>query len=105
MSPLCADRQTFKNEDLVLKVTTNIDPTVWDESRYEGFIDEFCGLREYQKASLRTVMRYLGGRKYANSRELAKETFDSNDELQRPLWIMAGDGASFAVARPTCLLD
>ncbi len=29
MSPTRGDRQTFKNEDLVLKVTTNVDPAVW----------------------------------------------------------------------------
>jgi len=29
------DRRTFRNEDLVLKVTKNIDPKVWDESRYD----------------------------------------------------------------------
>ncbi len=73
----------FKNEDLVLKVSTNINPTVWDESRYEAFIDEICGLREYQKEAIRTVMRYLAGGNYQNLHELAKENFDSNDELQR----------------------
>ena len=83
MSPTHGDRRKFKNEDLVLKVTTNIDPVVWDESKYEPFIDELCGLREYQKDSIRTVMRYLAGGKYANLHELAKENFDSNDELQR----------------------
>src|SRR6267143_4043019 len=53
------DRRTFRNEDLVLKVTTNIDPKVWDESRYEAFLDELCGLREYQKEAIRTTLRYL----------------------------------------------
>lgn len=77
------DRQTFRNEDLVLKVTTNIDPVVWDESRYEAFLDELCGMREYQKDTLRTTMRYLLGGKYANLRELAKENFDANDEIQQ----------------------
>lgn len=83
MSPSHGDRQTFKNEDLVLKVTTNVDPSVWDESKYEAFIDELCGLREYQKEAIRTVMRYLAGGKYATLRELAKENFDNNDEIQR----------------------
>ena len=41
------DRRTFRNEDLVLGVTTDIDPKVWDESRYEAFLDELCGAREY----------------------------------------------------------
>ena len=60
------DRRTFRNEDLVLKVSTNIDPNVWDESKYEAFLDELCGSREYQKESIRTTLRYLLGGKYAN---------------------------------------
>jgi type III restriction enzyme len=77
------DRRTFRNEDLVLKVTTNIDPKVWDESRYEAFLDELCGVREYQKEAIRTTLRYLVGGRYANLRELAKENFDTNEELQQ----------------------
>ena len=83
MSPTRGDRQTFKNEDLVLKVSTNIDPEIWDESKYEGFVDELCVSREYQKEAIRTAMRYLAGRRYRNLRELAKENFDTGDELQR----------------------
>jgi type III restriction enzyme len=77
------DRRTFRNEDLVLKVTTNIDPKVWDESYYEAFLDELCGMREYQKEAIHTTLRYLLGGKYANLRELAKENFGANEELQQ----------------------
>jgi type III restriction enzyme len=77
------DRRTFRNEDLILKVTTNIDPKIWDESRYEAFLDELCGLREYQKEAIRTTLRYLLGGKYANLRDLAGENFDANEELQQ----------------------
>lgn len=83
MSPTRGDRQMFKNEDLVLKVSTNIDPATWDESKYEAFIDELCGLREYQKEAIRTVLRYLAGGNYQSLRHLAKENFNSNDELHR----------------------
>jgi type III restriction enzyme len=76
------DRQTFRNEDLVLKVSTDIDPKVWDETKHEAFLDELCGTREYQKEAIRTTLRYLLGGKYANLRELAKENFDDNEELQ-----------------------
>jgi type III restriction enzyme len=82
MSPARGDRQLFKNEDLVLKVTTDIDPSVWDEARYEAFIDELCGLREYQKDAIRTVLRYMAGGKYANLRSLAEENFRNNAELE-----------------------
>lgn len=77
------DRRTFRNEDLVLNVSTDVAPKVWDESRYEAFLDELCGSREYQKEAIRTTLRYLLGGKYANLRELAKENFDDNDELQQ----------------------
>ncbi|MGD9973625.1 MAG: DEAD/DEAH box helicase [Desulfatirhabdiaceae bacterium] len=82
MSPRCGDRQAFKNEDLVLKVTNNIDPAVWDESRYEPFIDELCGTREYQKDAIRTVMRFMAGGNYANLRVLAEENFKVNGVLE-----------------------
>lgn len=80
---LRGDRQKFRNEDLVLKVTPNIDPSVWDESKYESFIDELGEFREYQKDAIRIVMSYLAGRKYPNLRALARENFDQNDEIQR----------------------
>lgn len=88
--PAYSDRHAFKNEDLVLKVSTNIDPTIWDESKYEPFIDELCGTREYQKESIRTTLRYLVGRKYKNLRQLAKGNFDSNDEIQKRYGSWAG---------------
>jgi type III restriction enzyme len=83
MNLMRGDRQTFKNEGLVLKVSTNIDPAIWDESKYEAFVDELCVLREYQKEAIRVVLRYLVGGKYQNLRELAAENFHGNDELQR----------------------
>jgi len=76
------DRRTFRNEDLVLKVSEDIDPTKWDESKYEAIVDELCGYREYQKDAIRTTLRYLLGGKYADLRMLAKENFDQNTELQ-----------------------
>lgn len=84
------DRKIFRNEDLVLKVTTDIDPKKWDESRYEAFLDELCGSREYQKEAIRTTLRYLRGGKYANLRELAKENFEDNSELPQRYGSWAG---------------
>ncbi|BFU93130.1 MAG: type III restriction endonuclease subunit R [Nitrospira sp.] len=76
------DKRTFKNEDLLLKVTQNIDPKTWDEGKYEAFLDELCGYREYQKKAIRTTLRFLLGGKYADLRALAKENFEDNTELQ-----------------------
>jgi len=76
------DRRTFRNEDLGLQVSENIDPANWDESKYEAFVDELCGYREYQKDAIRATLRYLVGGKYADLRALAKDNFDQNTELQ-----------------------
>ena len=82
MSPTRGDRQTFKNEDLVLKVTTNINPAVWDQTQYEPFIHELCGVREYQIEAIWTVMRYMAGGHYSNLRALAEDNFNANAELK-----------------------
>ena len=79
--PAQADRQRFRNEDLMLMVSPAVDRARWDESRYEAFIDELCGDREYQKEALRTTLRYLLGGEYANLRQLAKANYDENPIL------------------------
>ena len=76
--PRNADRQQFRNEDLILKVSKAVDRQKWDEGRYEEFIDELCGDREYQKESIRVTLRYLMGGEYANLRALAKANYEEN---------------------------
>lgn len=90
MTSTRGDRQRFRNEDLVLNVSENIDPAVWDEAIYEAFVDELCENREYQKEAIRTVMRVLAGRKYHNLRELAKDNYDKNPEMERRYGSWAG---------------
>lgn len=90
MSAKKGDKQTFKNEDLVLKVSSNIDPSIWNESKYEAFIDELCEIREYQKESIRMVMRFIAGRKYQSLRGLAKDSYDESEEIQRRYGSWAG---------------
>lgn len=77
-----ADSRTFRNENLVLKVSPNVDPKKWNEARYESFFDALCGHREYQKEAIRTSLRFLLGGRYQNLRALASENFDANEELQ-----------------------
>lgn len=87
--PPVTDRQRFRNEDLVLKVGP-ATTSGWDESRYEAFIDELCGDREYQKEAIRTALRYLLGGRYADLRALARENFDVNPALERRYGSWAG---------------
>jgi type III restriction enzyme len=76
-----SDRQQFRNEELLLQVTTAVDRSRWNEDRYEAFIDELCGAREYQKAAIRTTLRYLLSGEYRTLRDLAKANFDQNPTL------------------------
>ena len=76
------DRIKFKNEDLMLQVSPAIDRSIWDENRYEAFIDALCGAREYQKEAIRTTLRYLLGCEYSSLRELARSSFEKNPVLE-----------------------
>ncbi len=76
------DKQTFKNQDLVLKVSENVDPKIFDISKYEAFLDALCGEREYQKDAIRITLRFLLGQQYKNIRELAEENYHQNPKLQ-----------------------
>ncbi len=76
------ERQLFHNEDLILEVSSSVDRRKWDENRYEPFIDELCGNREYQKDALRVALRYLLGGQYRNLRDLAAKNFEQNATLR-----------------------
>jgi type III restriction enzyme len=80
--PRSADSKQFRNEELVLKVSPSVSRSVWDESRYDPFLDALCDDREYQKAAIHTSLRYLLSGEYGSLRDLAKENFDESDVLQ-----------------------
>jgi len=76
------DQKRFLNQDLVLQVSKNIDPAVFDINKYEDFIDTLCDERNYQKEAIRTTLRYMLGGQYKNLMELAEENFNSNEKLR-----------------------
>ena len=76
------ERQTFQNEDLVLKVSSNYDPKRFDPNKYEAFLDALCGDREYQKEAIRETVRYFLGGEYKSLKELAEENYHKNSKLQ-----------------------
>ncbi|MDR1034038.1 MAG: DEAD/DEAH box helicase family protein [Bifidobacteriaceae bacterium] len=76
------DKIRAKNADLVLKVSENVDISVWDEGVYYQFVDKLCRNRKYQKEAIFTTLRYLLGGQYKNLEELAKENFDSSEKLK-----------------------
>ncbi len=81
--PRNADRQRFRNEDLILKVSEAVDRQKWDEGKYEDFVDELCGDREYQKEAIRVTLRYLLGGEHNSLRDLAKTNYEENSVLSQ----------------------
>ena len=71
-----------KVNELVLQVTKNIDPEKLDLDKYEDFLEELCGHREFQKESIRTAVRFLLSGEYKNTGDLAKENFEKNPSLK-----------------------
>jgi type III restriction enzyme len=76
------DKKVFKNQELVLKISPNIDPEKFDINKYEAFLDALCREREYQKEAIRITLQYLLGGQYNNLRELAEENYNQNVVLQ-----------------------
>ncbi|MBP9919064.1 MAG: DEAD/DEAH box helicase family protein [Dermatophilaceae bacterium] len=76
------DRQTFATDDLILSVRMDVDRQRWDESRYEMFLDELCGDREYQKNAIKAAARYLAGGEYRDLKHLAETNFQASAQLQ-----------------------
>lgn len=109
--PANQDRQKFRNEDLVLRITKAIDRAKWDENKYEPFLDELCDDREYQKEAIRTALRFLLGQEYSSLSALARANFEANptlhtrygswDGMQRHLQLPAQLSASLDLATGT----
>jgi type III restriction enzyme len=80
---MITDKQLLKNQDLVLKVSANVDPAKFDMSRYEDFLDALCGDRDYQKETIRETLRYFLGGRYRSLKDLAEENYQQNPVLQQ----------------------
>jgi type III restriction enzyme len=97
---------TFRNEDLVLKVRQDFDPSLLDLDGYEAFIDALCGDRDYQKEAIRTVCRLLAGGQYMSTAHLAEENYAQNPRLTDRYGSLDGLLDSLAFAdRLSCSVD
>jgi len=76
------ERQTFQNEDLVLRVSPSYNSNRFDPNKYEVFLDALCGDREYQKEAIRETVRYFLGGEYKSLKKLAEENYHNNPKLQ-----------------------
>lgn len=72
----------YRESDLVLNVSKNVDPSVWDEGKYSTFFDILFKNRKYQKEATETVLRYMNSGEYKCLEDLAKENYNNNEALK-----------------------
>ena len=72
----------YKDSDLVLEVSKNVNPVVWDEGFFQNFFDMLFGKRNYQKEAAETALRFLNSGEYKDIRALAKENFEKNQVIR-----------------------
>ena len=69
-------------KNLVLKVDSNVDINVWDETKYHELIDTLVGNRDYQKNAIFTALRFMCSGQYDNIKQLAFVNYNKNDDLR-----------------------
>lgn len=75
----------YKDSNLVLEVSKNVNPTVWDEGFFQNFFELLFGKRNYQKEAAEVALRFLNSGEYKNITALARENFEKN-EVIRARW-------------------
>lgn len=76
-----SERIILNNNELVLNVDSNVNPEVWDETKYYHFLDVLCKSRKYQKEAILTALRFLLSHNYESTSDLAKENYLKNPSL------------------------
>lgn len=72
----------FRESDLILEVSKNVNPMVWDEGKYSTFFDILFKNRDYQREATEIALRYLNSGEYNSLKELAKENFKKNEVIR-----------------------
>lgn len=74
------EKETISPNDLVLRLSEKANNI--DISKYEDFIGELCGEREYQINAARKVLKFFLSEEYENIEDLIKENFKENEAMQ-----------------------
>jgi len=78
---LASDR--FSADQLLLSVSESYDPDTFDLRAYDEFVEQVSGGRDYQAKAIRAALRFFLGGRYANTEQLARESYDGSADLQR----------------------
>lgn len=72
------ETKTFKQSDLVLKVSSVYDTNELDYAAWQPFVDKLCGDRIYQKEAIKNAIIYLASNNYSSLKELAEYNYAQN---------------------------
>lgn len=72
----------YKESELVLRVSRNVNPQVWDEGFYQNFMSLLFGNRKYQVEATETALRFMNSGEYQDLSALADENFHHNDVIK-----------------------
>lgn len=72
------ETKTFKQSDLVLKVSSVYDTNELDYAAWQPFVDKLCGDRIYQKEAIKNAIIYLASNNYNSLKELAEYNYAQN---------------------------
>lgn len=70
--------KTFKQSDLVLRVSSVYDTNMLDYAVWQPFVDRLCGDRIYQKEAIKKAIIYLASNNYSSLKELAEYNYAQN---------------------------
>lgn len=74
------EKETISPNDLVLHLSEKTNN--FNISKYEDFIIELCGEREYQIEATRKVVKFFLSGEYKNIEDLVRENFKTNEAMQ-----------------------
>lgn len=72
------ETKTFKQSDLVLKVSSVYDTNELDYAAWQPFVDKLCRDRIYQKEAIKNAIIYLASNNYSSLKELAEYNYAQN---------------------------
>lgn len=70
--------KSFKQSELVLKVSTVYDTTKLDYYAWQPFVDRLCDNRSFQKEAIKTAILFLASENYGSLSDLAEKNFEMN---------------------------
>jgi len=74
------EKETISPNDLVLRLSEKANN--FDIFKYEDFLSELCGERNYQIDASRKVLKLFLSKEYKNIEDLIKENFKENEAMQ-----------------------